>query len=88
MGALLGRLGGLMGPLRGILGRLGAVLDRLGAILGHLEAFLGSPEAQEAEFVDFQYVLLGFGAPEGGESFWYGAVARLQRGGSGGGITM
>ena len=52
-----------MGRLGAILGRIGAVLDRLGAILGHLEALLDSPEAQEAEFVDFPYVLLGFFGP-------------------------
>ena len=84
----MGRLGGLMGPLRGILGRLGAVLDRLGAILGHLEALLDSPEAQEAEFVDFPYVLLGFWAPEGVHHLWSTDVAWPLGGVRGGDIIM
>ena len=73
-----------MGRLGAILGRIGTVLDRLGAILGHLEALLDSPEAQEAEFVDFPYVLLGFWAPGAGSPPWVDGCGVAPVGGLGG----
>ena len=69
------------GPLGPSWGNLGPPWGRLEAILNHLEAFLGPQEAQEAKGLDFPYVLVRFWVPEGGRQFWYGGVARLQRGG-------
>ena len=63
-----------------MLGRPGAVLGRLGAIWSPLEAVLDPQEGQHAQINDFSYVLVRLGAPKGGPSVWYGAVARLQGG--------
>ena len=80
LGALLGLLGGFLGPLGAILDSLGVVLARPEAVWSRLEALLGLQEGQRAQIIDFPYVLVRFGAPKGGPSFWYGAVARLQGG--------